>query len=389
MRPQWPRGGSTRRGFLAAFAIAPLAATAPNQKGQILPAVWRKFADPATEFEVLRLTSPDYSSFLPPPSAHAVSRRGTFLLYGSDLSGTVQVFRLDLKTGASRQLTDLPAVDSQSIAMMPDERSFVCFSGRVLYQVNLSNLREREVYEVPQQFERTSPLALSIDGIHGTFIEAAGGKSYVRLLGVAKASLSTIAEVDGNAYEPQPRPRRASVLYRRNDNEIWLTHYDGTQTRQLPSAPGRVLQAMWSQDGKTILYLNVPDEPKRLNTLRELTPDTNTDRAVAPTSQFVTFAGNGDGSVFVGASGSKASPHVLLLLRVTRREFTLCEHRSSDPSSTEPVFSPGSQRIYFQSDKHGKPAIYSMIVEKLVEKTEQDAEDEAEQDDKGRKKESR
>jgi hypothetical protein len=141
MRPQWPRGGFTRRGFLTAFAVAPLAATAPNQKGQIIPAVWRKFPDPATEFEVLRLTSPDYSSFLPPPSGHAVSRRGTFLLYTSDLPGSKQVFRLDLKTGVSRQLTDLPSLDPATIAMMPDERTFCCFSDRVLHQINLSNLR--------------------------------------------------------------------------------------------------------------------------------------------------------------------------------------------------------------------------------------------------------
>jgi oligogalacturonide lyase len=34
-----------------------------------------------------------------------------------------------------------------------------------------------------------------------------------------------------------------------------------------------------------------------------------------------------------------------------------------------PIFSPSSQRVFFQSDRHGKPAIYSMSVEKLVEQT--------------------
>jgi oligogalacturonide lyase len=61
---------------------------------------------------------------------------------------------------------------------------------------------------------------------------------------------------------------------------------------------------------------------------------------------------------------------VLLLLRATSRELTLCEHRASDPASVAPVFSPDSQRIYFQSDRHGKPAIYRMRVDTLVEKTE-------------------
>jgi oligogalacturonide lyase len=34
------------------------------------------------------------------------------------------------------------------------------------------------------------------------------------------------------------------------------------------------------------------------------------------------------------------------------------------------LFSPDSQKIHFQSDRDGKPAIYGMGVERLVEKTE-------------------
>jgi oligogalacturonide lyase len=48
----------------------------------------------------------------------------------------------------------------------------------------------------------------------------------------------------------------------------------------------------------------------------------------------------------------------------------MCEHKASNPEAVAPLFSPDSQRIYFQSDRHGKAAIYSMHVEKLVEKTE-------------------
>ena len=49
---------------------------------------------------------------------------------------------------------------------------------------------------------------------------------------------------------------------------------------------------------------------------------------------------------------------------------TLAEHRASDPKMVAPVFSPNSQRVYFSSDQHGKPAIYTMSVERLVEETE-------------------
>ena len=61
---------------------------------------------------------------------------------------------------------------------------------------------------------------------------------------------------------------------------------------------------------------------------------------------------------------------MLLLLRTTRREFSLCEHKATKPELVSPIFSPDSQRIYFQSDRHGKPALYQVRVNRFVEETE-------------------
>jgi oligogalacturonide lyase len=163
---------------------------------------------------------------------------------------------------------------------------------------------------------------------------------------------------------------RAQILYRNGDESLWLVNSDGRQNRQLKPAAGRVGPANWASDGRTLLYLNFPDDPSQLNSIREHTPDANTDKLVAKTSQFVHFGFNRDSSVFVGASRNTASPTILLLLRVTRRELTICEHKTSHPADAAPRFSPDSQRVYFQSDRHGKPAIYDIHVERLVEKTE-------------------
>ena len=116
-------------------------------------------------------------------------------------------------------------------------------------------------------------------------------------------------------------------------------------------------------------YLLLPDDPGQRGQIHEFTPDTNEDKMVAPTSRFVRFSANADAAVFVGSSASKAAPHVLLLLRSVKRELTICEHRASDPAAVAPVFSPNSQRVFFVSDQHGKPAIYTMSVERLVEET--------------------
>jgi oligogalacturonide lyase len=168
---------------------------------------------------------------------------------------------------------------------------------------------------------------------------------------------------------PMMRPMRAQILYRQGGEAVWLVNSDGTQNRKLKLAAGGVGTPNWSNDGRTVLYLNFPEDRTQLNNLREFTPDTGVDKMIGKTSQFAAFGANRDASVFVGASRN-ASPAVLLLLRAAHSERTLCEHKASKAEWVSPLFSPDSQRIYFQSDRHGKPAIYSMHVEKLVEKTD-------------------
>jgi Tol biopolymer transport system component len=160
------------------------------------------------------------------------------------------------------------------------------------------------------------------------------------------------------------------VLYRRAGG-VWLANVDGKQNYRLRLAEGQALSATWTPDGKDALYLNIPPDPHKLREIRQFTPDANEDKAISGTTQYACFERNADGSVFVGASASKASPHVLLLVRAAGRELTLCEHRASDPAMVSPIFSPNSQNVFFTSDQHGKPAIYRIAVDKLVEATEE------------------
>jgi oligogalacturonide lyase len=234
---------------------------------------------------------------------------------------------------------------------------------------NLGNARAREVHRIEEGFELGRGFSVSEDGLYGLLVEEKPGTSRLRLITLRSGGVQTVVESPEPISDPLPRPRRAGVLYHRG-NELWLVNFDGGQNRRLRIAAGGLGPAVWSVDGRTLLYLNFPADTKQLNNLRESTPDTNEDRLIAATSQFISFGGNADSSVLVGASGSKASPYVLLLVRAAKRELTLCEHKASDPRLVSPIFSPNSQRIFFQSDKDGKLAIYSMIVDKLVEATE-------------------
>src|SRR5580658_8851952 len=97
----------TRRWLLSAApaaCVAALSGSANADKNKPVPSGFFRYKDPSTEFQVLRLTDPGFTSLLPAHYGRAVSRKGTFLLYSSDVTGRMEAFRLEAKTGVSRQL---------------------------------------------------------------------------------------------------------------------------------------------------------------------------------------------------------------------------------------------------------------------------------------------
>jgi oligogalacturonide lyase len=356
----------SRRIFLA--AVPSICAAATIGKGSLFPSAVFRYADPTTEFPVFRLTDPEHRSFLPPHYARAVSRKGNFLVYASDASGSMQAYRLDLKTGQARQLTEVQNFDPACFTLLGDERSFCYMDSGRLYSSGLTSLRPRQVYQAPEGYQVTA-LSIAEDGLFAAVVEKKAAHYRLQSIRMMDGSAATLAEADEEISDPVARPRRASVLYRRAGG-LWLANLDGKQNYRFRLADGQAAGAAWSPEGRTVLYLNLPDDAHKLHNIREFIPDTNEDKAVSDTTQYACFERNADASVFVGASGSKASPHVLLLVRAVRREFTLCEHRASDPASVSPIFSPNSQSVFFSSDQHGKPAIYRIAVDKLVEQTE-------------------
>jgi oligogalacturonide lyase len=296
-----------------------------------------------------------------------MGRRGGFLLYSRDAK---TVCRLDVKTGVSQEVFEASEIDPHTLSMVPDERSaFWTESRTTLVQGVFSGVRKRPVYTAPQGWQLGSGMSVSEDGFFVALVEVKDKQSRIRLVATGKGLATTVTESsEAELHDPVIRPKRAGLVYGRG-NELWLGNFDASQNYKLRVAAGEVFSAHWSQDGRIVEYL-VRAEGARLPALRECQPDANEDKLVAPTSQFASVSRNGDSSVFVGASSSKASPHVLLLLRSVKREFTLAEHKASDPGLVAPVFSPNSQRIFFQTDRDGKWAIYMMQVEKLVEETE-------------------
>lgn len=342
-------------------------------RGQSYANERRRYFDPSTENEVLRLTNPAHGSWLPSRSGRCASSRGNYLLYASDQSGLLQVQRMDLKTGEARIVTEAEKLDAASVVLSPDERAFYYIDGAVIRQGTPQGTREREVYKSTDGFTAGMGL-LTEDGLYGYTVEAERKLVQIRLVGAGARVV--LSEGPAAVTRVLPRPRRAAVACHREGEGWYLVTLDRKVSR-MKLAEGATAAGQWSPDGRTFLYLTAPVEGAGGYQMREFDTDAGTDKLLGRTSQFVEFARNGDASVFVGASGSKASPLLLLLLRVGRREFPLCEHRSMEARRTPPIFSPNSQRVFFQGERgfaadgaEAKPTIAMMVVDRLVEKTE-------------------
>jgi len=358
--------GCTRRALMWGLLGGALHAV---QKRKLWPSEQRRYLDPATEFTIERLTNPAYSSRLPSPPARAIARRGGFLLFSSERSGSWQLYRLDERSGQAQQLTQAAAVDPHAFTLVGNDDSFCYLDEGLVRRVDLEGLKERVLYRLPPGWRLEGGLSPSADGKEIALVETDGRRWVMRLIASKRGRVNTVLERAAPLRAPLLDPRRRQVLYLHQEG-AFLCGRNGEANQRVPAPPGAVTQAMWSADGRAILYLHRPAEKNKLVAIREYDWQRHTDRLVAETSQFACFAVNSDGSVFVGASANVASPHVLLLLRVTRRELTLCEHRATDASSVCPTFSPDSRRLYFQSDREGKSALYRMALERLIEPTD-------------------
>ncbi len=133
----------SRRGFFAMAAA-----------GSVSSPEWRRYSDPATELQVLRLTDPAFASGMTAMHLRQFTRRSDMLLYWSERDpgeapGSRQAFLFDLRNGGSKQLTEAAALDPSTLSLSPDERTFLFFDGGSLMEGTIATERTREIHSVP------------------------------------------------------------------------------------------------------------------------------------------------------------------------------------------------------------------------------------------------
>ena len=352
----------TRRAILAALPATLSGATTQSaKKARPLPNVGEfvRFADPITETPVVRLTSTGSTSVFPAATNRFVSVKSRFLIFSSDRTGKPVPFQVDLRTGTLALLAETTDLDTSSLCL--DERAKLLYllDGGKLREVTVANKRVRTLAENVSAFGlvRAAEFVVVKEGR----LEQLNPKG-----GVLAEDVHSWCLV---------RPGGEGCAFARmgpaNEQEFWYVPLPSSGTAKPKLlASGRISNPFWSPDGQSLLLLRDVEAGNTFcSEIREVFPEADEERAVARTSQFAAFAPNGDASMFVGASRSKAQPTIMLLIRSVKRELTLCEHRASNPAAVQPAFSQDSRRVYFQSDHQGKSALYSVNVELLVEPT--------------------
>jgi len=358
----------TRRAMLAtlpAYLAAQTSRSRPPAKPLPSAGEFFRFVDPTTENFVVRLTSLKSANFLPAPANRFVSLKERYLLFSSDRSGPLSPFQVDLRAGTVRQLATAAHLSSDSLCLDPKERWLYFLDSGYLKRVEIGKR------EFKRQAETVSDDVASFSvAQNGAILAIRSSGLLQRLDNGAATTLADAASQAGQTCLAQPRG--SGCLFARDvstsGRELWYASGSPGATKPILLAKGGVSNACWSPDGQSVLFLrDVVTPSATLAEIRQAGLDGTSERCVAPTSQFASFSTNFDGSVFVGASRSKAQPNIVLLLRSAKRELTLCQHHSSRAGAVSPVFSPDARRVYFQSDEEGKPAIYSVNVELLVE----------------------
>src|SRR5258707_1122103 len=136
--------GITRRSFV----ITGITATRllAEGKGTAFPSDSKRYPDPLTSIEVYRLTSPEYSTTMTAYYNRGIAHNSSWMLCCSERTSSPQGFRLDLKTGEMRQMTQSEKLDGATLTLLPDNRSFCYAAGPSLFLAAVGAGRERELY---------------------------------------------------------------------------------------------------------------------------------------------------------------------------------------------------------------------------------------------------
>ena len=393
----------SRRAFLMTASVASAA------RGTRVSSPRKAFTDGLTGREVERLTQPTVLHHLPAPNLRCIARNGSFVVVAAEHGGSRQFHRLDIRRERLTQITEGLPVHPYAAHLRANDRGLYYLQGSRLVLSDLGGRGPRVLYECPDGWTLTGDLDLSLGERYAALVEMRREdlrqtpdeqfevRPRCRIVVVecktraGRGTSQIVLEDRRWLSSPCFRPLRSQLLYKREGpwqrvrRRLQIVSLDGTERRTLRTSKGseRTCAAYWSADGALLRFTLFPDGSKWTSSIRSLQPETGSETVHAPCSAYDWMAENSDASTILGASRRPAGPNIYVLFPNMAREITLCEHRSTlrpypvagaDQIDTRaacpaPSITRDSSWVYFVSDWEGKPALYRMAIDDLVEET--------------------
>lgn len=389
-----------------------------------LPAEWKAYSDPETGRKVRQLTSApanNYPLYYFSPSVTADNR---YLVFHSERSGWVELYRLDLTSGDIVQLTDgrtresgwavwcephLRGVYNHLSALNVAKREVYYFQEEQIRQVNLESLADTMVREISGRLSIGQSM-FSPDGRHFAFVhtdrevyqkafsdrEALGNMGLFNQVGhqqwrnsvhttigvidTETLNYGDVIQLDFHIHHVLFADNNTLLVnHIKNQEGVWMVRLDGTGARPLrpPDPHGEIdhqvvtdrgvfYDVVGSDNGKTTNWLGRYDLTQQTFEEVRLPVDGYVHVGFDPAGRFLFFENHGDTHELM----SLHFPFVAGRTRVRKLRMMARYPRAQQRYHAHPFLSPDRQWLIYTEPIQGISQICMLDVRDLVDVNE-------------------
>jgi oligogalacturonide lyase len=366
---------------------------AKGDKGRF---TFKSYRDNETGRIVTKLTTDKFLNHHPYFYNKMITNDNRSLIFSSNRDGLRNLYKLDLISGETKQLTEGENISDFSPILTNDNKHLVFCRGERIILMDIVSLEEEVIYETPKGWVSGENPSISSDnrylvlvemnekdhikgqGDWSTFEPQWAQKPHCRIVYINIADKTSIIPYEDEHCwlgHPQIRPgANNTILFchegpgNRIDARLWLVDVGDAIARSLkPQSHSELItHEYWLNDGSRLAYVYRNYDTCE-ETIRFMNPDTMEEEVLMQCSTFCHFISNKDNTKIIGDGQNPVKPYLYLVDVNSKIEEKLCIHGSSfksygntQDSHPHPAFSPDGKYVIFTSDMDGMPGIYKV-----------------------------
>jgi oligogalacturonide lyase len=347
------------------------------------------FQDSRTGRIVWRMTDDGATSFAPYMYRRAFTHDEKYIVYTSDFSGSFQVWRAELETGITKQLTNVRDFQAEHMVLTMDAAGQEAYliEGATVLAVAVESGETRPVADIKHLTGGAKPhsFTLTADGrrvlLH--YLRATDGRTAIAVAetsghgqpeeiyafpaDIARITHTLFCPTDPNivTYNRHPDPQNDMTLSDEERARAWkLNLATGKDVPFLMMPKGfRATHEYWSPDG-TRLYFHKKTQPGWIPASIGSMPKDGGPHTIHFESADIKLGHssvNADQTKIVSDSQEPGTNPLLLIDIATGTAETLCWPNATGaphPNHVHPAFSPSGRYIIYTSDVSGTAQVY-------------------------------